>query len=239
MVCQLKETIYIACHKPSWNPKHPFYQVIHVGAGNSNIELKGLRDDLGDSISHKNKHYCELTGLYWVWKNDKVSDIIGLCHYRRYFAFEASELQGLEKIEQMINPSRINECLARCDIILPKPYLCPVSLADHYCLNHVSADWNTMEFAVKKLFPDYAFSMTRVFNNHWLYPYNMFVMRRSLFHNYMAWLFTILDELDKRIIISCDAYQARVFGFLAERLLTLYVYKNNLTVEEKPIIFIR
>lgn len=43
-----------------------------------------IGDNTGDNISLRNPNYCELTGLYWAWKNLKC-DYIGLCHYRRYF----------------------------------------------------------------------------------------------------------------------------------------------------------
>ena len=33
----------------------------------------------GDHISSKNPNYCELTGLYWAWKNLDC-EYIGLCH---------------------------------------------------------------------------------------------------------------------------------------------------------------
>ena len=63
------------------------YKIIKVG-NNPEFEIsesQGYCDSTGDNISSKSPYYCELTALYWAWKNLDAS-IVGLCHYRRYFA---------------------------------------------------------------------------------------------------------------------------------------------------------
>ena len=74
--------IIVATHKKYWMPEDSMYLPVHVGAaGKAGIGYQ--RDDTGKNISDKNPNFCELTGLYWAWKNLKA-DYVGLAHYRRH-----------------------------------------------------------------------------------------------------------------------------------------------------------
>ena len=83
-------TIVVAAHKPYWMPSDRIYLPLHVGAAGKKdadgrpLDLGYTRDDSGENISEKNPYYCELTGLYWAWKNLNA-DYLGLVHYRRHF----------------------------------------------------------------------------------------------------------------------------------------------------------
>ena len=66
---------------------------------------------------------------------------------------------------------------------------------------------------------------------------NMFIMRKELLDEYCAWLFDILFEVEKRLDISSySEYDRRVFGFLGERLLDVWVETNKLQYKEVPVI---
>lgn len=78
--------ILVCYHTNSVLISNDVYVPIQVGKQNSKLLLPMIGDDLGDNISNLNGVFCELTGLYWGWKNIKA-DYIGLCHYRRIFAF--------------------------------------------------------------------------------------------------------------------------------------------------------
>ena len=82
-----KIKIIVCCHKDDIKASSDVYLPLHVGKAISNKELNITCDNDGENISAKNLSYCELTGLYWAWKNLKDVDYIGLCHYRRYFDF--------------------------------------------------------------------------------------------------------------------------------------------------------
>lgn len=77
----------------------------------------------------------------------------------------------------------------------------------------------------------------RIYDQRWMYTNNMFIANRKIFTEYMTWLFSIIEEMEKRID-EPDGDDPRIFGFLSERLLNLYVGHNRLKVKEVPMIFI-
>ena len=107
--------IVVTTHKPYRMPSEDLYLPVHVGAANK-PDLGYTRDDSGDNISEKNKNYCELTGLYWAWKN-LDAECIGLAHYRRHFSVKPKR----DKWVSVLKRDELENLLADCDVILPKP----------------------------------------------------------------------------------------------------------------------
>ena len=57
------------------------------------------------------------------------------------------------------------------------------------------------------------------------HPYNMMVMRWADFDAYCKWLFGLLFEVEQKVDIShYSTYQQRIFGFMAERLLNVWLF---------------
>ncbi|HFI0659750.1 TPA: DUF4422 domain-containing protein, partial [Streptococcus suis] len=70
------------------------------------------------------------------------------------------------------------------------------------------------------------------------YCYNMLISNREIFDNYSKWLFDILFELEKNVDLSkYDNYNKRMIGFVSERLINVWVHKNQLSVKELPVVF--
>lgn len=76
--------LIVAAHKAYRMPRDPMYLPLHVGKAGKDLDLGFQGDNTGDNISEKNATFCELTGIYWAWKN-LSADYVGLCHYRRHF----------------------------------------------------------------------------------------------------------------------------------------------------------
>ncbi len=223
------------------------YMPIHVGKATSNLDLGIQGDDTGDNISSKNSSYCELTGLYWAWKNliDKDIEYIGLCHYRRYFNFKVSRFNirnflpvNLEEFKKInFSASEIPNVLKEYDIILAKPRIYRYNLSYDYSKRHISSDLEILKTVIEELTPEYIAAYNEVMDNNKLSHYNMFITNKHIFDDYCTWLFKILQELEKRIDISAyNAVQARIWGYMGERLLNIYVNKNDLKVKYYPII---
>lgn len=214
--------VFMVTHSIRCNRKEKWIIPIQVGMQEGKIQLEKNVDNIGDNISEKNKVFCELTGLYWVWRNTKYK-YVGLCHYRRIF--KASK-------------KNILSCLNEGKIIVPKPKYFKMSIEKQYIREHGYKEWNVMLKVLQEIFPEYYASSKSVFSNNKLYPYNMFIGNRNFMNEYCLWLFNILFEVEKRVgSIEKDSYQIRYIGFLAERLFTLYIVHSKLMVKETHVLF--
>ena len=238
--------ILICAHKEVPLPSHPYFFSIHGGAALSSVDLPYTRDDTGDNISQKNPNYCELTVHYWFWKNCK-SDIVGLNHYRRYFDFSfmnslfLPERQFMEINEFLQQPYEFPENLVslldKFDIILPPKRNWPYKIVTQYSIFHIVNDMNILREVMQDLFPDYLPDFdTLLYHQNAYSQFNMFITRWEIFDAYSKRLFSILFEVEKRIKLSSYVDQARVFGYMSERLLNVYVVKNRLQVLHVPVL---
>ena len=200
------------------------YTPLFVGR-NGQDNLGFVSDDTGENISSKNSSYCELTGLYWMWKNSPA-DIIGLVHYRRYFANwrfgHRLEKKDLEKIFDTY------------DIILPKKTTSLFNnVYEDYDHWNYAKDLDLCQKVISEQCPEYIDSFDKVMNGSDLYYYNMFIAPKEIISGYCEWVFPLLFEVEKRVdMAGYDDYQKRIYGFLTERLFDVWMDKQDLKVKE-------
>lgn len=200
---------------------YPWEIPIQVGAALTDQKICDLRDDLGENISAKNEQYCELTALYWIWKND-ISDYAGLCHYRRHFELSEKEIRKLGSSD--------------IDVAVTIPIMNFPSVREIYENDHCIKDWETMLGILRKLHPDYYETALRVQEGNYYYAYNMIIARKEILDTYCEWLFPILNLCKANCNKKSDRYQSRFIGFLAERLLTIYFVHNS---SKWKIVYVR
>ena len=233
--------IIIATHKQYWMPTDEVYLPVHVGAEGKTdadgepLDLGFVKDNTGDNISIKNKNFCELTGLYWAWKN-LDADYLGLAHYRRHFTLKR---RGKDKYSKPISKAELEGLLQRSDVILPKRrnYFIETNYSQYIHAHH-AIDLETTRQILSEKYPQYLNAYDKSMKKTSGHRFNMFIMKRDLFDNYCEWLFDILFELERRLDISeYSDNDARVFGFVSERLLDVWIDTNKIKYKEIPYVF--
>ena len=216
----------------------------------------GARDDLlnGEpccNISGKNKSFCELTVVYWAWKNIKKLypnlEYIGVNHSRRYFSFNKSTLFSGAVYEPesavreyKLNLGKLESILSSCDAVLTKRYVRTYSVNTIFGANLVNyADLSVLRRIVHDKCPDYDLAMfNATVGKNKFSPCNMCIMRWRDFDAYCEWLFDILFEAERQIDISTyNVMQRRVFGYMAEILLNVWVAHRGLKVTHLPYVW--
>lgn len=180
---------------------------IQVGAALTDERVAALTDDSGDNISRKNPNYCELTALYWIWKNAlDADDYYGLFHYRRWLDVKDEDIKGLEQ--------------RRIDAILPYPMLHEPDIREHHTRYISDNDWEAVLQALRELAPDYYAAYPCIFSQQYFYNYNILIARKQVFSDYCGWLFPILERVEA--LTGGEQRADRYMGYIGENLLTLY-----------------
>lgn len=232
-----KVKIIVAAHKKYQMPEDDLYLPLHVGAEGKD-DIGYTKDNTGNNISLKNPFFCELTGIYWAWKNLDV-DYIGLVHYRRYLTI-AKKIPNTEdeKFKEVLNKEEINKLLEDTDIILPKKRKYYIeTIYNHYKHTMYIEPLDITGEIIKERYPEYYPEFENLKKKTSMHAFNMFIMKKELLDKYCKWLFDILFELEKRVDNSqYDSFHARFYGRISERLFDVWLETNKLSYKEVKLM---
>lgn len=195
---------------------------IQVGAALTDTRVADICDNTGYNISEKNVNYCELTALYWMWKNKlSISDgekncedeYYGLFHYRRILDISDDDIVHIADHD--------------IDVVVSFPTLHEPDIREHHARYIPEADWEAMLTALEELQPEYASAFPAILAQTYLYNYNMLVAKKSVLNDYCAWLFPILERTEELSTPKGWERADRYIGYLGENLMTLYFMYNQ------------
>lgn len=228
-MCELN--IYVCCHKDYEDVgiSNPVYKLI----SDKNIKNNTTLDFVKSDGFLDNRMWSEMTQIYYIWKHPELqADWIGLSHYRRYFEF-------MNDIPELTKP------------VIAKHIVNPYNNYAQYDVCHNSTDLLLTLNIIGKKKPEYYGAFIAMMDSHKYFPYNMFILPKDLFNEYCEFVFEILKEFNKTINVNNNyinmvqrigkyreryveksgypsndfGYQARLFGFIAERLTTAFFFK--------------
>ena len=177
------------------------------------------------------RFYSEIYMLRILNGNFDLKDYVGFCHYRKYFDF-------------MDNIPNLDEIFSKgYDAIVAAPINLKISVKKHYSLFHNIEDLYIVGGIIADKFPSYSKMFSAFINGKMIIPYNMFIMKKNDFKEYIEFVGSVLDEyvnivgkdIESRINNNKDKYlksfspnntveyQYRIGGYLAERLTNIFM----------------
>lgn len=177
-------------------------------------------------LDSKNSMYCELTGMYYLWKKTK-DDIVGLEHYRRTF-FDIFKNMPLDE-------TAVKKYLSKYDVIMTFKNRDPgqknlyIDLASHITINGVETTLNIIKNVYGNIEEQFYRNYLNRVEKH---GFNLFITTRDKFEKYAKWIFSILFELDKTSKLPLRSY-----GYVSEFLMNAFFEKQNYSIKALPILY--
>ena len=210
--CVKPVSFFVAVHKDApLPPPRDNYFALGIGGYHPRAYPFAFSDDTGESIWRKNTHYSELTGWYWIWKNLRDVNVLGLCHYRRYFLFDNKWFLFFRRRKRYFYPTPsyfnyitapertafVEKALSKYDVIIPQRIPLDASISQNYANCHVREDWDLFIQGIEALYPQYSSEIGWFDKTSYIHPYNMMVAPRAFFDEYMSSLFPLLFWMEK------------------------------------------
>ena len=216
--------IFVVAHKPFGMPEGEALVPIHVGRAVSRLkdEMAGMiGDDTGENISEKNPSYCEMTAHYWIWKNVKDCDYVGVCHYRRYFGIDITE-------------KTVSEVMDNADVLMVEPSWHLDSVYAYFAKFMGAENMTILWLVMRRRCPEYVETLEKICDGVKFHPFNMLLCRKSLFDEYAEWMFSILGECEKMVKPSPYTNGRRALAYMAELLTGVYFIHRGLRIKTAP-----
>lgn len=274
MIGQPKIKILVGYHRPATLLKSDIYVPIHLGRAVAREKSKDgvlseqgsrwlhdnmIGDDTGDNISSRNRVFCELTGIYWAWKNYEAlgnPDYVGFMHYRRIFDFKQesenypiNENLNLPQIESLSEQMGIWDSEFIRGFIRDHEYI----VSKHHNANPVAhfmkskwcreEDLHLAVEAIESVCPEFSPYAKEYLSRNEIIFFSSFILPKAAFFRYADFIFKILFHLEDKIDLYDETYHVerrRAPARLAEQLTGMFFtyLGSKCCVTELPIIYI-
>lgn len=242
-----KNKVYVITHKKIDMVYPDNYEVLLVGADkNDDFENNYTKDNTGDNISARNNSYCELTGLYWVWKNVSM-DCVGMVHYRRVFAelkphfdFKGRHIfLNTKNSFRVLEEDDICRLLEKADIIVKSSEF-RMKSNEKIFRNQLGKElFDYVCWYLKNKESSYYDTYRKVLKQHHHINCNMFIGSKKIVDCYCEWLFPILQDIDDKRYEKYGRYYAnREIGYISELLFEVWLDKNDIKYIIQDVVFL-
>ena len=230
-------TVAVAAHRACPMPSDPMYLPLQVGAALHPGACPGFQpDDEGDSISRLNASYCELTGLWWMWRNCD-SGCKGLVHYRRLLGTRGPLRCDPDRMRRAVGAGELLAALGPAGFVVARRRVYGIeTVYSHYAHTFDAAHLDACRGVLSETHPEILPAWDRHMRSRSAHICNMLAARADLFDAWCEWLFPVLAELTGRIDSEgMTPFEARWPGRVAERLLDPWLDLNGIEPAELPV----
>ena len=240
----MKNIVYTITHKDTKTNIPDGYVFLAVGPNKDTLSIKCIRDDIKNNISNKNNSYSELTGLYWIWKNDN-SEHVGLVHYRRYFVslkknwlYKGRHIFINKKNKyKILTIDELENELKGYDLIVKNSRYSKYTNEELLRKNLGNELWDNLNEIMYSSDQKYIIEYEKMSKLHNHINCNMFYGNKRIMDKYCEWLFDLLNKVDENHRKKYgEYYHKRELGYLSEILFGIWLNVNNIKYKYIPVV---